>query len=179
MPAVSAETRNTITERIKAGDAIAMIATDLGLSRATVYKYAPEIEDWLKWTNTKSKAISRLAYEKLERAMSSGDARLALDWLKVTDLAARPGDSLHVHGDVSLVQAVGFVPSTASTPTTPSTPSLPTPTEAAKTSLASPYTYQSEQIFSKFSDEQLEQELARRKAARSTVIDAEVVDAAR
>lgn len=157
------------------------IAKDLGIARATV----DSILTWYSQTEpvsaTRVQQLVPLAYDAVEQGLRGKDARLGLDFLKATELAERRGDTYQFTGDTMLVRAVGMLPAVG--PGTPSTPSLPgstgttgsTGTEAAAKPPGQDMSLSSPTNFSNFSDEQLEQELARRRAARAQPIDAEVV----
>jgi AcrR family transcriptional regulator len=181
MPAVSSTLQSQIIEHQRSGMPISMIAKTLGVSRQTVYNHLTPLDNWESYLKDKSSNINRLALNAVERAVQRGNAQVALRWLEHTIFAPTAGDSYHIHGDVSLTQAIGYVPSPSGTLVTTGQPSTPvsTGTEAAAKPTGNDISVSNHTNFSQFSDEQLEQELARRRAARSGVIDAEVVDAGR
>jgi AcrR family transcriptional regulator len=178
MPAASIELRDTVLQRQRDGATITQIAQELGVSRPTIYKSLAIVDNWEAYLKDKSTNIKRLAYDAVERGLMRRDAKasqLGLDWLKLTDLAPSTGSSYHVHGDVSLTQAIGYVPSpsgTLSTPSPLSTPSQPgtavsTGTEAAAKPTGNDISVSNHENFLEtVSDEQLAAELERRRLAR-------------
>lgn len=179
--AVSTELQNTILQRQRDGATIVQIAQELGISRTTVYKSLTVVDNWEAWVADKSKNIRRLAYNAVERGLSKGDARLGLEWLKLTDLAVTPGDTYHVKGDVTMNTMTAMLPSPASSASTTSTPSPAgtTGTEAAANLPSVSTSISCHLNFSQISDNDLLTELERRGLNRRLppieATDAEII----
>jgi len=172
---------------------ITQIAQELGVSRGTVYKHLTLVDDWEAYVNDKSRNINRLALIAVEKAVSKGNSMVAMQWLTRTLLAPESSQVTHINGDVHVSQAVQLLPVAASTPSTTITSGTPSSASTASTAMTTSTTgtdaasgteaaakppgsdmsLSLHPNFSNFSDEQLEQELARRRSAR--VVDAEVI----
>jgi Homeodomain-like domain len=150
------------------------ISKELGIARATVDNILA------RYSQSEPKNASRVqrmlpkAYDAVESALTRGDARIALDLLKVTDLAPTSAPQYRVEGDMHVSQAVNLLPSTpssASTAVTTGTSSntgstgTEAPEKVAACSTDVPYLTN---FLAQCPIELIEQELARRKTCGQT-----------
>lgn len=185
-PVIAPAIQSQVIALRAAGKSKRKIAEELGIHRNTVNNVIQHMQaDVPDYTAIVHKLAGR-ALTRIDQVIDS-DTDTAKWTLEHTVFRPDVPQTYHVHSDIALVNAAGMVPSTTSTT---STPSLPSSTERTSTAMStgteapakpgySDIGVCSQTNFSNFSDEQLEQELARRRAARSGVIEAEVVDAAR
>jgi hypothetical protein len=150
------------------------IARQLQIDRATVDRILKAYSQDKPISAGRIQQILPKAYDAVEKAVTGGDAKIAMDLLKL-EHSQRSSTTYNVAGDLSLSTASLLMPTITPVSTERTGTELAAPTEAAAKPTGSDLSVSLHTNFSQFSDEQLEQELARRRAARSGVIDAEVV----
>ena len=108
------------------------IAKELSIDRATVDRIIKGYGQDQPLAANRVKRITPLAYDAVEKALTKGDARIGMDWLKATDLAPQSAPQYRVEGDMHVSQAVNLLPPSSTTDATSSTMSTSTAgTEAA------------------------------------------------
>ena len=153
------------------------IAEELGIHRNTVSKILEAYQtDTISCTESIQKKLVPKALARIEQVLENDTdtAKYVLD----NTLFRRESSQYQVSGDMHVSQAVNLLPSTPSSASTAMTTGTAgttesTGTEAAAKPPGSDMSLSLHPNFSNFSDEQLEQELARRRSAR--VVDAEVL----
>ena len=164
------------------GDTKRKIARELGIARKTVDAIldGSPVEQPDYTAIVHSKLIPK-ALTRVEQVIDS-DTDTARYVLDNTIFRRESGSSYTVGGDLHVQTAIGLLPTgTTSTPSSASTAMTTSTagtdaavaTEAAAKPPGSDMSLSLHPNFSNFSDEQLEQELARRRSAR--VVDAEVI----
>lgn len=112
--------RAEVLARLALGHSKRKIARDLHIGRDRVTAIMAQDQTRPDRT-TRIARILPLAYDAVEKTLTTNEwpqaGNLGMRLLERTDLAEQQGDSYHVHGDVSLTQAINMVPLRGASPT--------------------------------------------------------------
>lgn len=155
------------------------IARELGIDKNTVMAILKAFRQDQPDADSQIEQITPLAYTAVKTALSKGDGRIGMEWLKQTVFSQPPGDKYTIHADKVLMAGLALLPQAKAKAQQPTDntqvseqPALAAPTEAPAKAAPSDISLSSHPNFSQISTADLEAELLRRRSAP----DAEVID---
>jgi Homeodomain-like domain len=132
------------------------IARDLKIDKNTVMAILKAFRQDKPDSDSQIEQITPLAYTAVKTALSKGDGRIGMDWLKQTVFSQPSGNNYTINADQVLLSGIGLLPSTNRPESTESTESarvidaLPAPpTEAPAKPAPSDISLSSHPNFSK------------------------------